>query len=92
MTKRPGGDLGSMTISKAKAVDTVPFAVHQPTSLLTPLGRPAKSLTVKLDGETYDQLRDYCHGKEKATGRRMTHQEVMVTAVKELFRLESDQR
>jgi hypothetical protein len=58
MGKKPEGDLGSMTISKAKAAETVPFA-----AAARPAGAIAsspKSLTVKLDGDLYAELRAYC--------------------------------
>jgi hypothetical protein len=70
MGKKPEGDLGSMTISKAKAAETVPFA-----AAARPAGAIAsspKSLTVKLDGE-------------RGTGTKLTHQEVMVEALRALL-------
>ncbi len=76
-----------MAISKARAADTVPFS--KPTPELAretpPSARPSKSLTVKLDGDTYEELRDYCHRQEKVTGRRLTHQDVMLRAAKEFL-------
>ncbi len=83
MSKKPEGDLGSMAISKAKAAETIPFS----TSTATPTGAggPQKSLTVKLDGELYAALRTYCYEQERATGSRLTHQQVMVEALKKLL-------
>lgn len=81
MARKPEGDLGSMAISKAKAADTVPFA-QTGTATIAPGGLGGvKSLTVKLDGDTYAALRTYCYEQERATGTRLTHQQVMVTAL-----------
>ena len=83
MAKKPVGDLGSMVISKAKAADAVPFgestapAAHQPTGI-----GGVKSLTVKLEGSMYAELRAYCYEREQATGSKLTHQQVMVQALK----------
>jgi hypothetical protein len=44
-------------------------------------GGGPKALTVKLDGAAYRRLRRYCQEQEEATGRRVTHQEVMVEAL-----------
>jgi len=74
MAKRPEGDLGAMAISKAKAAETMPFGKPAPVS--------AKSLTVKLDGDLYAELRTYCYEHERSTGTRLTHQQVMVEALK----------
>jgi hypothetical protein len=41
-----------------------------------------KSLTVKLKGDLYTALRAYCYEQEKAAGVRVTHQDVMVAALK----------
>ena len=80
MGKRPGADLGTMAISKAKAADTVPFAA---ATLATPsVGGSVKSLTVKLESDLYAALRTYCYEQERNTGKRLTHQEVMVNALK----------
>ena len=88
MAKKPEGDLGSMAISKAKAADTVPFAAGSPC-ISTRRGWGVKSLTVKLEGDTYAALRTYCYEQERATGVRLTHQQVMVKALKSF--LESQQ-
>jgi hypothetical protein len=80
MAKRPGGDLGAMAITKAKAAETVPFGATQ--APVAPSSLEPKSLTVKLDGATYAELREFCHQREVRTGRRLTHQEVMVSALK----------
>ena len=83
MGKKPEGDLGSMTISKAKAADTVPFAAAaRPVGANT--GSP-KSLTVKLEGDLYAELRAYCYEHERGTGAKLTHQEVMVKALRTLL-------
>ncbi len=81
MARKPGGDLGSMAISKAKAAETVPFGSPAPTA--TPSGAGgAKSLTVKLEAADYAALRAYCYDRERTTGTRVTHQTVMVDALK----------
>jgi hypothetical protein len=84
MSKRPEGDLGSMAISKAKAASAVPFA-EAPSP-----GYGVKSLTVKLDAGLYALLREHCFAQEKATGKRISHQDVMVAALRML--LDSDSR
>jgi hypothetical protein len=82
MAKRPDADLGSMAISKAKAAETVPFSVPPPLPA-PPAGSSAvKSLTVKLEGDLYAALRTYCFEQERARGERLTHQGVMVDALK----------
>jgi hypothetical protein len=83
MAKKPEGDLGSMAISKAKAAGTVPFAAGARTP--APGGGGVKSLTVKLEGDTYAALRTYCYEQERATGARLTHQQVMVQALKDFL-------
>jgi len=83
MSKRPEGDLGSMAISKAKAAETVPFSVAPAPPPVS--GGSPKSLTVKLDGELYAALRAYCYEQERASGSRLTHQQVMVEALKKLL-------
>lgn len=80
MARKPEGDLGSMAISKAKAADTVPFGQAAPAVALGGLGG-VKSLTVKLESDTYAALRTYCYEQERATGARLTHQQVMVKAL-----------
>jgi hypothetical protein len=81
MAKRPEGDLGSMAISKTKATETVPFGVPTPQAS-TPVATMGKSLTVKLDGDLYLQLADYCGDHLRRTGKKLFHQEVMVQALK----------
>jgi len=82
MGKKPGGDLGSMAISKVKAAETVPFGDPAP-NMATPSGAGgAKSLTVKLEAADYAALRAYCYDRERTTGTRVTHQTVMVDALK----------
>jgi hypothetical protein len=82
MAKKPEGDLGAMAISKAKAADTVPFAAAPRAAPEAGGIGGVKSLTVKLDGDTYAALRTYCYEQERATGARLTHQQVMVKALK----------
>jgi hypothetical protein len=89
MAKRPEGDLGSMAISKAKAAETVPFAASAlPGAPVAPPPAPptgssgVKSLTVKLDSADYAALRAYCYEQERVTGGRLTHQQVMVQALR----------
>jgi len=86
MSKKPEGDLGSMAISKARAAETVPFSTAPPAPRVPPApGGSPKSLTVKLDGELYAALRAYCYEQERASGSRLTHQQVMVEALKKLL-------
>lgn len=86
MVRKPDADLGSMAISKAKAADTTPFSpAARPVALAPANVGGVKSLTVKLDGDTYSVLRDYCYERERATGTRLTHQQVMVQALKDLL-------
>jgi hypothetical protein len=81
MAKRPEGDLGSMAISKTKAADTVPFGA--PAAV--PAVAREKSLTVKLDGDLYNQLVAYCYEHQRRTGDKMPHQRVMVEGLKMLL-------
>jgi hypothetical protein len=83
MARKPEGDLGSMAISKAKAADTVPFGAGARAP--APGVGGVKSLTVKLEGDTYAALRTYCYEQERATGARLTHQQVMVQALKDFL-------
>jgi hypothetical protein len=89
MVKKPAGDPGTLEIGKDAAKAAVPFAGNSP-----PNPRPApalpmadKSLTVKLRGDLYQALRNYCHETEKAKGgTRVTHQDVMVEALKKFLK------
>lgn len=85
MARRPEGNLGDMAISKSAAASAAPFSRTTTTPEPAPVISASKSLTVKLDGETYAMLRDYCHRQERATGKRLTHQEVMVQAAKDFL-------
>lgn len=80
MARRPGGDLGAMAVTKAKAAGTVPFE-----QAAAPAGGGIKSLTVKLEATDYAALRSYCYEQERVTGSRLTHQQVMVQALKEFL-------
>ena len=84
MARKPAGDLGVMTISKRKAADAVPFGTD---AAQTPQARTigAKSLTVKVDGDLYAELLDYCHEQQKATGSKLTHQQVMVEGLRRVL-------
>jgi hypothetical protein len=82
MAKKPEGDLGAMAISKAKAAETAPFTQRPAAASAAASVGSVKSLTVKLDGDIYAGLRAYCYERERATGTRMTHQQVMVEALK----------
>jgi hypothetical protein len=87
MARRPGGDLGSMAISKVSAAETVPFGASQPASSPTAVAAisAVKSLTVKLPGDLYAELRTYCYEHERSTGTKLTHQDAMVSALKTLL-------
>ena len=80
---KPRADLDKLSISKTTASAAVPFAAIRERTV-APAGGP-KSLTVKLDAEDYWALRDFCAKRERETGQRVTHQEVMVTALHELL-------
>jgi hypothetical protein len=55
--------------------------------LRVPPGRwSERSLTVKLEGDTYAALRAYCYGQERATGSKLSHQQVMVQALKDFLK------
>jgi hypothetical protein len=79
MAKKPAGDLGAMAISKTKAAEAVPFST---ASQAVPAAGGVKSLTVKLEADVYAALRAYCYEQERHTGNRVTHQQVMVEAIK----------
>jgi hypothetical protein len=49
-------------------------------ALPAPTGAPT-AFTVKLSPDLYRRLRRYCLDREEATGRRVTHQDVMVAAL-----------
>jgi hypothetical protein len=69
-----------MMISKSKAAGMVPFEATKPPPPLPTGGQ--KSLTVKLEAADYAALRAYCYEQERASGSRLTHQMVMVQALK----------
>jgi hypothetical protein len=89
MTKRP--DLGAMALPKIAAAESVPFsAPPAPAAPAAPIyesGLASKSLTIKLDGPLYGALRNHCHAEEMKRGKRVTHQEVMVEALRHLLGL-----
>ena len=80
---KPRVDMDKLGIPKAAAAAAVPFAKAQSQEPAPPGG--GKSLTVKLDGPDYWALRDYCIQQERATGKRVTHQQVMVAALQALL-------
>jgi hypothetical protein len=80
MARKPDGDLGTMAISKTQAAGAVPFAAAQPGQGAS--GGGVKSLTVKLDGPLYAELRAYSFERERALGKRVSHQEIMVQALR----------
>ena len=80
---KPRGDLDKLSIPKAAASAAVPFS--QPPERVSTAAGGQKSLTVKLDAADYWALRDFCSQQERQTGKRVTHQEVMVTALHELL-------
>jgi hypothetical protein len=81
VARKPDADLGDMAISKASAAEAVPFSTSAAQVARAAAG-PQKSLTVKLDGGTYAALREYCYARERESGSRLTHQQVMVAALK----------
>jgi hypothetical protein len=81
-----------MMVTKTKAAEAVP---HQPASeapataaSTSDAGLP-KALTVKLEGRLYKRLRDLARDREDRTGRRVSHQEIMVEALLGLLDRES---
>ena len=79
MSKRP--DLGAMAMPKTKAAATIPFG-ESPAAGSAEAVPTAKSLTIKLEGALYVALRQFCHAKEVERGSRVTHQEIMVDALR----------
>jgi hypothetical protein len=75
--------MGKLGIPKTAAASAVPFAKAQSQEPTPPAS--GKSLTVKLEGPDYWALRDYCIQQERATGQRVTHQQVMVMALRTLL-------
>lgn len=80
---KPRVDMDRLSIPKAAAAAAVPFAGTPPPDQAPPGG--GKSLTVKLEAADYWALRDYCIRQERTTGKRVTHQQVMVTALQALL-------
>jgi hypothetical protein len=81
---KPRVDMEKLGIPKATAAAAVPFAKPPATAPAPPAG-VGKSLTVKLEAEDYWALRDYCTQQERATGQRVTHQQVMVAGLRALL-------
>jgi hypothetical protein len=67
-----------MAISKATAADAKPFAAPPPP----PATGAGSSLTIKLDAATYAALREFCYARERATGKRATHQQVVLEMIR----------
>ena len=84
MTK-PRVDMDRLSIRKAAASAAVPFARAEPAAAPAPPAGGPKSLTVKLEAADYWALRDFCAQQERQTGKRVTHQDVMVRALHELL-------
>jgi hypothetical protein len=49
-----------------------------------------RSFHIRLNGSDYQGLRDYCHHQQKATGRRITFEDVMVEALQRLLKAERE--
>lgn len=69
-------------VMKTKAADAIP---HQPApaEIIPTAGQTSaftgtKALTVKLDGALYARLVQFAHDRRLATGKRTTHQDIMV--------------
>jgi len=75
---KPKGDLSSLIIPKGAAEKT-------PTLTSISAREGTKSLTVKLSNTDYARLVRYTTLQLEQTGRRHTHQEVMVRALLELL-------
>jgi acyl transferase domain-containing protein len=84
MAKKPIADMAILGVSKEQAAQAVPFAAPPRPVTQATVGLP-KSLTIKLNPETYAALRAYCYEQERATGSRVTHQAVMVQALEEML-------
>jgi hypothetical protein len=74
-----------MMVTKTKAAEAVPHqaAQQEPVSSQVDTKPPAaftgtKALTVKLDGALYARLVQLAHERHLATGKRVTHQDIMV--------------
>jgi hypothetical protein len=65
---------------QAPAVAALPPPAAQPPRPPAQTGAPT-ALTVKLPPDLYRKLRRHCLERKEATGRRVTHQEVMVQAL-----------
>lgn len=85
MARKPNTDMDAlMGVSKEEAAQAVPFEKQEEEADLLVLGNP-KSLTIKLEGPLYAELRDYSNRQERRTGKRHTHQAIMVQALEELL-------
>jgi hypothetical protein len=80
---KPRADMDRLSIPKDAASAAAPFAGAASPELAPP--GSGKSLTVKLEAADYWALRDYCTQQERATRQRVTHQQVMVTALRTLL-------
>jgi hypothetical protein len=73
-----------MVVTKTKAAEAVPHqpAAAEPQAVAATAPPPAftstKALTVKLDGALYARLVQLAHERHLATGKRVTHQDIMV--------------
>jgi hypothetical protein len=83
---KPRADLGAMVVTKGDAAQAVPHQPsvpsqsHVPPTASQQRGAPeaVKALTVKVPDSFYWRLRDLCDERGRATGRRPTHQEIMM--------------
>ncbi len=80
---KPRVDMDKLGIPKAAAAAAVPFAKPAAPEPVPPGN--GKSLTVKLEAADYWALRDHCIQQERATGQRVTHQQIMVEALRALL-------
>ena len=85
MARKPTADMDDLAISKGAAAQAVPFKGTEEPAVAA--GQP-KGLTIKLDAPLYAELRRYCFKMEQASGTRVTHQAVMVQALREMLERE----
>jgi hypothetical protein len=79
---KPRGNLDRPSIPKTAAAAAVPFAAvaEEPAQ-----HGGSKSLTVKLSLRDYWALRDFCTQRERASGKRLTHQDAMIMGLHKLL-------
>lgn len=82
---KPAGDMSFLSVPKSAAQSATPFQRPSEPDVPVPVVGEPKSLTVKLTAGDYRALRDLCVDRERETGKRATHQEIMVEALRMLL-------